>query len=409
MEKLMRKYAQVLLNTCLKIEKNQALFINYNIERYDFVRIVSEEAMKLGVRDIYYNAQDPYIKHGALKTMNIKELKESGLWDRSIWNEYAKKHAAFLMLASENPGLMDDVDPKKLSEITKYSYETMTEFDNLRDKSEIAWCIAAVPTLSWAQKLFPKDKEPLNSLWNKIFEVCYINKNNPEELVSKQIEKQEKIAKKLNKLNLKTLIYKNSLGTNLKIDLHKEAIWLTGMEKLYNGKEILCNYPSLEIFTSPDCKSAEGTVYSSKPLLYQDNLINDFNITFKKGKVISFKADVGNKNLKEMIGICKNSDLLGEVALVPYDSMINNTNMIFYETLYDENASCHLALGAGFPNCINGGEKKNKKELFDKYHLNDSKSHIDFMIGTKDLNIIGITYKGEEIKIFENGNFSENI
>ena len=313
------------------------------------------------------------------------------------------------MLKSETPGLMKDVTAKKLSTMTKYLLETRKEFDSLRDKSELAWCIAAVPTKSWAQKLYPQAKDPVKELWNKILEMCSIKEEKPSEIWNKKIEKLKYRAKKLTSYQFKELRYESSNGTSFKIGLPKKHCFVSGNETLVNGKEVLVNFPTEEVFTSPDCKTAEGIVYSSNPLAYQGVIIDNFNISFKDGKVTEFHAETGEETLKELINICENSDMLGEVALVPYDSPISNSNQLFLETLFDENAACHLALGDSFPECVENGPTIDKKVLFDEYHLNKCDSHVDFMIGTKDLNITGITKDNKEIPIFINGNFTDEF
>ena len=406
MENLMRKYVRVLLESCLKVEENQPLFVSFNVERLDFVRIVSEEAYKLGIKDIFFDMSDPYLKHSALKYLEVEELKKLSFWNKEMWNVYARKHAAFLMLASETPGLMKDIEPKKITEMTRFAYETRKEFESYRDKSELAWCIAAVPTKAWADEIFKDKENSVELLWNKIFEICSITEEDPVKIWNEKLSLLKKRADKLNEKNFKTLIYKSS-KIDFKIDLPENHRWGSGCEKLANGKEVLVNFPTEEVFTSPDCRSAEGIVYSSKPLEYQGVILDNFSIEFKNGIVTNFTAEQGEETLKEMINICENSNMLGEVALVPYDSPISNTNMVFLETLYDENAACHLALGDSFPECIK--EKGTKEELFEKYNMNNSDSHVDFMIGTKDLNIKGITHDNKEIDIFINGNFTEEF
>lgn len=408
MEKLQRKYAEVLLKTCLKIEECQPLFITYDIERRDFVRIVAEIAYELGVKDIYLEANDPLIKHDSLKYLNIEDLKKSSLWNKDIWNVYAKKNAAFLMLASQTPNLMKDIDEKKLNDIAMYALKTKKDYNDLRAKSKLAWCIAAVPTLDWAKEVYPDALEPLNKLWQAIFRICSINTDNPEKEVLNKIKKNERIAGKLNEYNFKTLHYQNKLGTDFTIELPEGHVWATGSEKLTSGKDVLVNFPSLEVFTSPKYDTAEGIVYSSKPLCYQDVLIDEFSLTFEKGKVVKVGAKKGLKTLKTLVSSCKNSDYLGEVALVPFNSEISNEKTIFYETLYDENASCHLALGDSFPECLKNGVKMSKEELYKK-GLNHCDNHVDFMVGTKDLKITGTTYDDKEVIIFENGNFAKEF
>lgn len=404
MKDLQEKYARVLLEFCLKIKKGQPLFISFDIERFDFVRIVTKIAYKLGVTDIYYDIVDLYIKHEALLNLNLEELKSTGLWNKQKWNTYAKKGAAFLMLASEVPDLMNDIDSKKLSSITKYSLKTRKVFDELRNKSLVPWTIAIVPTYEWAKKVFPNSSKPVEDFWINIFEICGINEKDPIKYWENKLDVINKRTSILNSLQLKELKYSSSNGTSFSIKLPNNHKWCSGKEILKDKREIIVNFPTEEVFTSPDCKSANGIVYSTKPLCYQDNIINDFYLEFKNGKVIKSYAKVGNNLLKEMVSICKNSDMLGELALVPYNSSISNKNIIFYETLYDENASCHLALGDSFLECISNNISK--KDAMKKYNLNDCKSHIDFMIGNKDMNIIGITKDNKRVEIFENGNFT---
>lgn len=405
---LKEKYARVILESCLKVEKDQPLFISYNVERSDFVRIVTEIAYELGVKDIYYDVQDPYLKHEALKNLDVDELKKLSFWNKEMWNVYGKKNAAFLMLASETPGLMKDIDAKKLAAMTKYSYETRKEFDDLRDKSMLAWCIAAVPTKAWAEALYDVEYAE-DILWDKIFDMCSIKEDDPVAIWNKKIKLLEKRANKLNDYQFKILKYKSSNGTDFKIELPKNHRWGSGKEVLANGKEVLVNFPTEEVFTSPDCKSAEGMICASKPLAYQGNIIKDFYFVFKNGKVEEAYAEEGNDILNEMVNICKNSNMLGEVALVPYDSPISNMNEVFLETLFDENAACHVALGDSFPECIENGPKTDKDVLFNEYHLNKCDSHVDFMVGTEDMSITGITEDGKQVPIFINGNFTEEF
>ena len=408
MNELLHKYARVILKTCLKVEKNQPLFISCNIERLDFVRIVTEEAYSIGVTDIYYDLTDPILKHEALKNLTINKLKKLPMFNKKEWNTYAKKNAAFLMLASETPGLMKDIDPKKLTDITTYSYTTRKYFDNRRDKSELAWCIACVPTLTWSQELFPKEKDPVNKLWNTILDICHIKEEDPVKYWQDKLNRLDRIAKKLNDYNFKTLIYKNDLGTDFTIGLPKGHIWCSGYQELTNGKKVLVNFPTEEIFTSPDRLTANGIVYASKPLSYQDNIIDKFNIAFEEGRAVSYQAEQGIEILDKLIHSTENVNYLGEVALVENDSSISQSNILFYETLFDENAACHIALGTGFPECLKNGTQMDVEQLL-KHGINYSLNHVDFMIGTKDLHITGITQEGKEIPVFEEGNFSSKI
>lgn len=401
------KYASMILNECLRVKKGQSVFISANSERSDFVRILANEAYKIGAKDIYFDIVDVNIKHDMLKNLDIEDLKNSTYFNKEKWNEYAKKGAAFVMLASETPGLMNDIDSDKQNEAFVYSQRTREEFDMLRSKSNVPWCIAAVPTLSWAKEVF-NSNNPVEDLWNKIFEICGVNDEDPSNKLNAKLDKLVRRKNILNSLNIKKLIYKNSIGTDFSIELSNNAIWQTGREMLSNGEEILVNFPTEEIFTSPDSLSANGIVYSSKPLMYHDSLISNFWIKFKDGIAIDCDAEEGLDVLKSIINSCENSNRLGEVALVEYNSPISKSNMIFYETLYDENASCHLALGNSFPNCIEKGNNMTIDELINN-NMNQCRNHVDFMIGTEDLSIKAITLDGKKIDIFINGNFNEDL
>lgn len=404
----MQKYAEVILKTCLKIEKNQPLFISCDVERIDFVRIVANVAYNLGVKDIYFDLTDYDLKHDALKKLTVEELKKLKMFNKEDWNAYAKKNAAFLMLTSVYPGLMKDIDSKKLNEITMYGYETREVFNTLRNKQTLAWCIAAVPTQAWAEYVFKEAKNPVKKLWETIFEICSINESDSNKAIKEKNKLLAKCANKLNRYQFKTLKYSNKLGTDFRIDLPKNHIWASGQETLENGKDVIVNFPSEEIFTCPDCNSANGVVYSSKPLIYNDVVIDEFSITFKEGKVVNCKAKKGEEALKNLIKSCENCDRLGEVALVPFSSSISKSSLIFYETLFDENAACHLAFGSSFKECIKNGTRMSDQELA-SHNLNVCTNHVDFMIGTKDLKITGLTEEDEEIKIFENGDFTEEF
>lgn len=408
MEKLKQKYARVILKNCLNVKKNQPLFISANNETIDFVRILANEAYKIGVKDIYFDLSSPYIKHDALLNLSENELKKMQFWNKEKWNEYAKMGAAFVMLVSETPGLMKDIDPKKINKMSMYALETRKEFDDLRDKLLVPWCIAAVPTTSWAEEVYKESKDSLTDLWNAIFDICYIKDQYPEKKWNEKIKSLTTISNKLNKYRFKKLKYSNSLGTDFTIELPQNHIWASGRQKMATGPSVLVNFPTEEVFTSPTNDSAEGIVYASKPLCYQDVLIEDFWIKFSKGKAIDCGAKKGEETLRQIISGCKNSNRLGEVALVEYNSPISESDTIFYETLFDENAACHLALGASFAECIENGPNMTKEEL-KHYKMNDCKNHVDFMIGTEDLSIIGITEDNKEIPIFIEGNFSKEF
>ena len=254
------------------------------------------------------------------------------------------------------------------------------------------------------KKIFDNTEDAMNKLWDAIFDACYINNKNPNEAWDTFIEETNKKTEILNKLKIKELHYTNNLGTDLIINLLETSIWNGASEKTKSGVEFIANIPTQEVFTTPNRLGTNGIVYSSKPLIYNGGFINDFFIEFKDGKVINYDAKEGKDILKGIIESDENACYLGEVALVDYNSPISTSKLIHYETLYDENASCHLALGSGFTECVKGTDNKSKEELIN-LGFNYSDNHVDFMIGTEDLNIMAKTFDGKEVQIFKDGNF----
>ena len=335
--------------------------------------------------------------------MSYTDIDNSPYFNKSIWDEYVKKGASFLMFETEIPNLNNDIDPKKISYATKVQRTTKPLYRKLQLQCKLAWCIASYPGEAWAKSIYKNDEYAYDKLKSAIYKMCMIDKDNPVEEWDNLINKNTKIINKLNSLNLEKLHYKNSLGTDLEIYLPENYLYSGARDEL-----CIVNMPSYEVFTSPVYNKTNGIVYSSKPLFYNDACIDSFWLKFQDGKVIDFDAKVGKEVLEEIINSDDYSCYLGEAALVEAGSPIDAMNINFGTTLIDENASCHLALGAGFSECIQNGTSMNEKELF-SHGINVSKQHVDFMIGTDDLNIIGNTHDGKEVKIFENGKFSQDV
>ena len=395
------KYIDLLLEMCLNFEKSKSLFISYDKCNKEFVEKVIKKAKTLGVDDIKVDEEDIYLTKEKLLTLTAEEIKKDSYFDKSVWNEYAEKGSNFLMLDTEFPHVLESVSPDKISlsrEIIRNSREI---FRKKEINYEIPWCIAAVPNGVWAKDLFPKEEDSYEKLFKIICDMCLVNTDDPIKSWIEYREKHQKISKKLNDLKIKSLHYKNSLGTDLKVTMPKECVWNSIASE--EEKDMFVNMPSYEIFSSPDYRKTEGIVYSSKPLVYAGKIIDNFWLEFKDGKVIDYNAEIGKEILKGIIEGDSNSCYLGEVALVNYDSPISNTGLVFGTTLFDENASCHLALGDGFPNAIEKGTDMNDSELLQN-GINISKVHVDFMIGTEDLSIEAEIDSGT-IKIFEKGNF----
>ena len=397
------KYVKLLIEECTNLKNNKCLFIRYNTEVKDFVSKIVSYAKNMGVIDIYLEEEDVYYTHDLLNKLSLEEMKTCDYFNKKIWDTYAEKGASFLIIETETPHVMDDIDSKKIGLMGKLIRESKPLYRKLQRECKLPWCIACFPGKDWANDVFPGDSDAYEKLKTAIFKVCMVDKDNPSLEWDKFVQRNNKVISKLNSLNLNRLHYTNSLGTDLYIYLPEGYLYAGGRDRL-----CIVNMPSYEVFTSPVYNKTHGIVYSSKPLMYNGSLVDKFWIKFENGKAIDYGAEVGFDILKEIIETDEYSCYLGEAALVEYDSPISNLGFNFGTTLIDENASCHIALGAGFAECISDGLDMTVEEL--KSHgVNDSKQHVDFMIGTSDLNITGETVSGEIIPIFENGNFSSYI
>lgn len=397
------KYIDLLLTKCIDVSVSKILFICYDVEVESFVEKLRMSAIKRGIEEVYLDKIDKEEIHDILKNNTYLELESSNYFDSSNWDVYAKKRANFLIIETEYPGLMDDIESDKIAIMAKQKRDSRPIYRKMVEHCEIPWCIAAYPNKRWAKSLFPDSDDSYNELMNAISKMCMLDTLNPIKSWEDILERNNRIIKYLNGLSLRSLHYQNRLGTDLTIWLPKNYLFASAQDR-----DVIVNMPSYEIFASPIYNKTEGIVYSSMPLCYGGAIIEDFWFKFENGKVIDYDAKVGVDILKEIIETDDNSCYLGECALVESNSPISNLGIVFGTTLIDENASCHLALGSGFPECLKGGIGKSDKELLES-GVNVSLAHVDFMIGTPDLNITATTWNNEEIPIFIDGNFSKEI
>ncbi len=318
-----------------------------------------------------------------------------------------KKGAAFLRIAASDPELMKDVDPKKIAKQNKTLSIALNEYRSRLMSNKNVWCVASIPTEPWAKKVFPdvSAEEAVAKLWDAIFKAVRVDEDDP---VAAWTTHQANLNKSLDFLNghkFDSLRYKNSIGTDVVVELPKKHIWFGGGDDSLEGYTFVANMPTEEVFTLPHANGVNGKIVSSMPLNHNGNLVNNFSLTFKDGLVVDFDAEQGYETLKELLDTDDGAKRLGEVALVPYDSPISNQNILFYNTLFDENASCHFALGKAYPICVEGGNDMDIEAL-KLEGANDSLTHVDFMVGTSDLQIIGVKNDGTEVTVFENGNFT---
>ena len=407
MQNKMREYALLLVRVGLNVQKGQTPVISSPVECAWFARMCAEEAYEIPCREVVMNWTDD-----AMARMKYLHADESvfdnvPLWRRHFYNDYALEGAAYLAISASDPENLKGVDTGRVVRAQQASGRTLKDFDRLQMCGGFPWCIASIPIPSWAKRVFPElpEEEAMERLWDAILRSVRVTGD------GRAVEKwQEHIAtlaarlEKMNGYNFKSLHYTNSLGTDLTVELPEGHVWEAGNDVTLSGQTFIANIPTEELFTAPLKTGVNGVVYSSMPLVDSGNIIDGFRFTVKDGKIVEAEAKQGEEYLKAAISVDEGASYFGEVALVPYDSPISNQKILFYNTLFDENAACHIAFGEAYP-CLKGGHQMSKDEL-KKHGLNDSITHVDFMIGTQDLSIVGTTHDGQEIPVFTEGNFA---
>jgi aminopeptidase len=406
-EKL-RKYAELAVKMGVNIQKGQPLAISSPIETAQFTRFLVEEAYKAGARKVSVDWHDESISKMHYEFMDLEDLKKVPKWSIDKAETAMEENTARISISASNPELLKDIDPVKIKESGKARSQALVNVQAQLMANKVQWCVLSIPTINWAKKVFPdvSDEEAVTKLWDAIFSAVRIKDDNDPIEEWKQHNKTlaEKV-KTLNDLNLSYLHFTSSNGTDFKVGLVKNHIWAGGSEYNQSNVEFNPNMPTEEVFTMPDANFAEGKVVASKPLNYNGQLINNFELIFKDGKVVDFNAEQGKETLRSLIELDEGSCRLGEVALVPYESPISLSGILFFNTLFDENAACHLALGKAYPMNIKDGTNLSLDELKAR-GANHSLTHVDFMIGTKDLDIVGYDQEGKSIQIFKNGNWA---
>ena len=405
--KTLKKYANLALKIGINLQEKQTLVIMSPVETAPFTRILVNEAYEMGAKEVVVHWNDDFCKKMKFLYGDIEIFETMPQWEIDSLMFYAEKGAAFLSIAANDPELLKGVDSNKIAKaqtsrnigLKNYYEKVMTNI--------IQWNIISVPTLAWAKKVFPNtsDNDAIEMLWKAIISSVKADTENPIETWHKHLDTLKEKMDYLNKKQFKKFIMTNSLGTNLTVELPKNHLWASGKDTTKSGIDFVANMPTEEVFSMPHKYGVNGIVKASKPLNYGGTLIDNFSLTFKDGKIIDFFAETGKEALKTLIDTDEGSKYLGEIALVPYDSPISNSNILFYNTLFDENASCHLAIGQAYPSCIENGDTFDKEEM-EKVGMNDSLTHVDFMFGTKDLDIIGIDENGNKEQIFKNGNWA---
>ena len=403
-QKLLQDYARLIAQVGGHVGKGEEVWIYASLDEPDFTYMVVEECYKAGAKKVEVIFDYDQLAKLHYKYMTLGNLSKISPMGMARQKYRAKKLPTILYLMAEDPDGLKGINQTKMAKSRAKIYQKIKKYRDLAD-GKYKWCIAGVPCKPWAKKVFPdlEENEAVEKLWEAILMTSRVDGNDPVENWNKHNDFMVGQRNKLNAMDLRKLYYKASNGTDFEVELIPGISWGAGIEEAPKKGVFNPNIPTEEVFTSPLRGRCEGTLVASKPLSYNGELIEDFSITFKDGKVSSVKARKNQKLLETMVSMDEGASMLGEVALVPYTSPINMSGILFYNTLYDENACCHVALGVGFKELLN--VNLTTEEAKEK-GINDSMIHVDFMVGTKDLNIIGEDAKGVKHQIFKDGEWA---
>lgn len=405
---ILKQYARLLAVCGVAVKKGDPVIIQAGLDQPEFVAMCVDECYKAGASRVmvewdYQPLSKLHVRHRTVKSLGTVED-----FERAKLQYRVDKNPAMLYLLSDDPDGLKGINQEKLAKAQKAKYGIIKPYRDAMD-NKYKWCIAAVPGEAWAKKVFPgvRATTAVEKLWEAIlFTSRVIAKDGtPLDPVAEWKAHNESFANRcayLNSLHIKSLEYKSANGTDFTVGLMPEGIFCGGSEDTLGGETFNPNIPSEEIFTSPKSGVAEGLVVASLPLSYKGELIENFSVRFEGGKVVEVKAEKGEELLRQMVSMDEGAARLGECAFVPYNSPIRESGITFYETLFDENAACHLALGRGFSNCVKDYDKYTLDELT-ALGVNESMIHVDFMIGTADLEVTAVTERGERVVIFKNG------
>lgn len=403
-KELLRAYAKLIAQKGLNVQAGQPVLINASVEVYEFVRLLVEECYNLKAKTVIVDYSDSFNNRAKINNESLENLENVPQYIIDKYQSLVDEGVCRISLTSPNPQGSIGIDIAK-QKAYNLAYMSKTAFLRKHFMDDCGqWCVAAVPTEAWANQVFPNATDGVDKLWEAIFKACHVSLENTLDSWDKHSQEIQKHATLLNELELVKLTFKNSLGTNLEVGLAEKHLFAGGDEYTTKGVCFAPNIPTEEVFTMPHKDKVNGVVYASKPLNYNGGLIKDFYLEFKDGKVVKYDAKEGLELLKSLIEFDEGSAYLGEVALLSYESSISLMNILFYNTLFDENASCHLALGAAYAMNTENGINLSEEELIAR-GCNMSKTHVDFMFGTSDMEVIGYTKDGKVVEIFKNGNF----
>ena len=405
--KKLSEYARLAVEVGVNLQKGQTLLLCCPIENAPFAREIVDSAYEKGAKDVIVEWRDDHVTRKHWLYADDSLFDTTYPWDADKRNTLAKEGTAYIFVCGDDPENLKGVDPEKIRRRGIARGRDMKTFLDLETSNGFTWCIVAAPVKSWADKVFPGEADSVEKLWEAIFDAVRINGDGKAaQMWQNHCDRLEEICKKLNDYNFSSLHYINSLGTDLIVRMPENHLWLGGGDTARSGVRFVANMPTEEVFCAPLKTGVDGTLCASMPLAYNGNIIEGIKLSLKDGRITEVHAKTGEDVLKAAIDTDEGSHYLGEIALVPYDSPISNTGILFYETLFDENASCHFAFGQAYSASIKGGDAMSTEELLKAGINAESCTHTDFMVGTEDLSIVGTTHDGREITVFRNGNFA---
>ena len=403
---VMQKYARLIARKGINVKKGQEVIVSASLDQPEFVKMVVEECYRAGASKVtvewsYQPITKLHYRYRSLKTLSTFEK-----WEIEKLEHKCETLPATIYIESDDPDGLKGIDQTKVSKASQAKYPIIKPYHDKMD-NKYQWCIAAVPGEAWAKKVFPGERtsKAVEKLWNAILYTSRADGDDPVKAWEEHNADLKTRFEYLNSLGIESLHYTASNGTDFTVGLIPDALFMGGSEFTLGGTEFNPNIPSEEVFTSPMKGKAEGVVHATRPLSYRGELIENFSVRFENGKAVEVHAEKGEELLKQMISMDENAAYLGECALVPFDSPIRNSEITFFNTLFDENACCHLAFGRGFENCIKDFDKYTLEECREK-GINDSLIHVDFMIGSEDLNITAHTRGDKDVAIFKDGNWA---
>ncbi len=405
MNRKLKEYADLLVRIGLNVQSGQHVNIFAPVDCAVLARACAQASYDPVARELTVQWNDDKISRLKYLRADDAAFDEMPAWQKTFYDSAQEHKCPHLAIVGDDPESLKGVDPTRIQRWRQTCGRAIESYYKAQTNNDFQWLVAACPTPAWANMVFPGADDAMEQLWEAVFSAVRITGDGKAaERWTEHVREQKKLVAKLNEYAFTTLHYRSGLGTDLTVGLPENHFWTGASEMAGTGVEFIANLPTEEIFSLPHRDRVNGRVYASKPLSLNGNLVDGFWMELKDGKIVDLHADKGEEYLRKSVSLDEGSSYLGEVALVPYDSPISNTGILFYETLFDENAACHFAFGEAYP-CIHGADKLSPEEQA-ALGINQSINHVDFMVGTADLEIIGITRDGREIKVFENGNFA---